>query len=112
MPLLARMTLQKYSPSLSFKRRTSHGPAASVSSRLTSQVAVCMCRFSPIFRRSHSAGERSHHKELRQNLVRAVRYAKYPHSDENSVRVLRHSFEASICLPTLLGESRSSASSH
>ena len=49
----------------------SQGPAASVNSRLTSQVAFCICRFSPIFLRSHSTGERSRHSELRTNCARA-----------------------------------------
>jgi hypothetical protein len=40
MPPLARRTRQKYSPSSSPNRLVSHGPAACVNSRLTSQVAV------------------------------------------------------------------------
>ncbi len=50
---------EKYSPSLSRRIRVSHGLAASVSSRVTSQVAVCICKLRPIFRNSHSTGVRS-----------------------------------------------------
>src|SRR5271165_4931201 len=49
-----------------------------VSSRLVSQVAVCICRFSPIFRRSHSSGERLYHSDVGENSARSDRNAKEP----------------------------------
>src|SRR2546425_5055354 len=68
-PLLARRTRQKYSPSSSPKSCVFHGPAASVSSRLTSHVAVCIQTFCPIFRSSHSTGGRSHQSGVGTKLA-------------------------------------------
>src|SRR2546427_3988868 len=111
-PSLPRRTRQKYSPSLSTHSCVFHGPAASVSSRLTSHVAVCIQTFGPIFRNSHSAGGRSHHSAVGTKVALWGRYMNRPHADERSVRLLLHWSTASICLATLSGANRSSASSH
>src|SRR5436305_2673292 len=103
---------KKYSPSLSTSSRVSQGPAALVNSRLTSQVAVCIWRFSSHFLNSHSNGERSHHKELGANFAFFGRYMKYPHSQESNLSLLWDSFVTAICLWILSGARRSSASSH
>src|SRR2546422_5382575 len=101
MPLLALITREKYSPSSSTSSRVSHGPAFSVSSRLTSHVAVCMCRFPSHFRNSHSSGDRSHQSKVGESFVRAGRYMKYPQAEEKSVRLLPHCWTASICFVIL-----------
>src|SRR5438874_9396440 len=86
-PSLAAITRQKYSPSSSRESRVSQGPAASVSSRLTSQVAVCIWRFCPIFRNNHSTGDRSHQSGVGKNWAREGRYIKYPQPEDKSLRL-------------------------
>src|SRR5689334_21283787 len=103
---------QKYSPSLSRKRRTSHGPAAYVSSRVTSQLSVCMWMPSPILRISHSTGDKSHQRELGWGSALLTRYLKYDHAPESNVRLDRQRSCACICRSILSGAKRSSASSH
>src|SRR6266403_5457087 len=112
MPLLALITREKYSPSSSSESRVSHGPAASVSSRLTSQVAVCICKFPSHFLVSHSVGARSLQREVGVNFALAGRYRKEAQGEEKSVRPSFTCPAACIWCATLSGESRSSASSH
>src|SRR2546430_15116532 len=84
---------KKYSPSLSTSSRVSQGPAALVNSRLTSQVAVCIWRFSSHFLNNHSNGERSDHRELGTNFAFFGRYEVSPFTrdqPEFTFRVLRN----------------------
>src|SRR5258706_15692241 len=106
------ITRKKYSPSSSPRSRVSHGPAASLSSRLTSHVAVCICQFPSHFLVSHSVGARSDQSEVGMNFPLAGRYRKEAHGEEKSVRPSLACPAACIWCATLSGESRSSASSH
>src|SRR4029077_6235927 len=94
MPLLAPITREKYSPSSSTRSRVSQGPAASVNSRLTSQVAVCTCQFPSHFLVNHSVGARSHQRGVGINFALLGRYRKEPHGEEKSIH---RSFACAAC---------------
>src|SRR5215475_2820919 len=111
-PLLRSITREKYSPSSSTESRVSQGPAASVNSRLTSQVAVCTCQCPSHFLINHSVGARSKQSEVGINFALLGRYRKEPHGEEKSVRRSFVRAACSIWRATFCGESRSSASSH
>src|SRR5581483_3900151 len=86
MPLQTSITREKYSPSSSTRSRVSQGPAVSVNSRLTSQVAVCTCQCPSHLLINHSVGTRSNQRELGINFALLGRYRKEPHGEEKSIR--------------------------
>src|SRR3954454_23422833 len=86
MARLTPITREKYSPSSSDRSRVSQERAASVSSRLTSQLAVCTCQFPSHFRVNHSVGVRSHHRGVEINFALPGRYLKEPQGEEKSTR--------------------------
>ena len=89
-PLLASNTRQKYSPSSSPRRAVFQGPAASVNSRLTSQVAVCMCKLCAIFRVSHSVGVKSAQSNVGTKFTCSCRYKKLAQPPEIKIRLSWH----------------------
>src|SRR6266478_6241884 len=114
MPLFAKKTRQKYSPSSipPPTSRVSQRPAASVNSRLTSQVAGFIWRFSSHRRSNHSIGDKSHQSELGTKRALFTRKIKYPQAEEKRIRLLCLCSAVSICFAILSGDKRSSASSH